>query len=42
MYRYASFGQLYAAHDKISIGYAADDVADPNDMLAYYSQELID
>ena len=42
LYRYESFAQLYQNHDKISIGYAENERAHPDDMLAYYSQEDID
>lgn len=38
---YADFTELYAHHDKTTIGYTADDVADPDDMLAYYTEEKI-
>ena len=41
LYPYDSFEDLYRNHDKISIGYKADEVADPNDMLAYYPAEKI-
>ena len=41
LHRYASFAELYAAHDKISIGYGEDETADPADMLTYYSEEEI-
>ena len=42
IYRYKSFEELYKNHDKISIGYAESEVADPKDMLAYYSKEEIE
>lgn len=41
LYRYPSFAELYAHHDKISIGYGENEVADPADMLMYYSEEEI-
>ena len=41
IYKYDDFEQLYRHHDKISIGYKEDDVADPNDMLMYYKKEDI-
>lgn len=41
LHRYASFAELYAHHDKVSIGYGENDAADPNDMLAYYSEDDI-
>ncbi len=42
LYRYKDFYELYKHHDKISIGYGEDEVADPDDMLAYYSAEDIE
>ena len=39
---YPSFEELYKHHDKTSIGYGENDVADPGDMLEYYTQEQID
>lgn len=41
IHRYPSFESLYQNHDKISIGYRENEIADPKDMLAYYSQEQI-
>ena len=41
LHHYASFEELYQNHDKISIGYTDDEVADPKDMLVYYPQEEI-
>ena len=41
IYNYDSFEQLYKHHDKISIGYKEDEVADPNDMLMYYKKDEI-
>ena len=41
LYRYANFNQLYAHHDKISLGYAENEDANPKDMLVYYSQEEV-
>ena len=38
---YPSFYELYANHDKISIGYSEDEAADPSDMLEYYTEEQI-
>ena len=35
------FEELYKHHDKIAIGYADNEMADPNDMLAYYSADKI-
>ena len=42
LHRYPSFAELYANHDKISIGYGEDETADPSDMLLYYSEEEIE
>ena len=42
IYKYNNFEQLYEKHDKISIGYKEDEVADPNDMLMYYTKEDIE
>lgn len=42
LYRYENFEKLYENHDKIAIGYQENEIADPRDMLAYYSQEQID
>ena len=42
LYVYKSFDELYSRHDKRSLGYAANETADPKDMLAYYPQEKID
>lgn len=39
MYRYPTFADMYAAWDKIALGYANDEVADPADMYRYYSPE---
>ena len=41
LYLYATFEELYQNHDKISIGYTDDEVADPKDMLVYYPLEEI-
>lgn len=41
LYRYKDFDELYKCHDKVSIGYAEDETAEPKDMLAYYSAEKI-
>lgn len=41
LYKYESFDELYKHHDKFSIGYSNDEVAEPNDMLAYYSVDNI-
>ena len=42
LYCYASFEELYAHHDKISIGYKESEEANPNDMLAYYPKEEVE
>ena len=39
---YKDFFELYKHYDKSEIGYATDEIADPNDMLKYYSQDKID
>lgn len=41
LYPYDSFDDLYRHHDKIAIGYKENEIANPNDMLAYYSAEKI-
>ncbi|MBE7086572.1 MAG: RNA-binding protein [Clostridiales bacterium] len=41
LYCYSSFEELYSHHDKVSIGYSAQDIANPKDMLTYYSQAKI-
>ena len=38
---YPSFEELYANYDKLSIGYKENEVADPRDMLLYYTEEKI-
>ena len=35
---YPDFSALYSAHNKASIGYLDDEVANPSDMLVYYSE----
>lgn len=42
IYHYANFEDLYKYHDKISIGYKENEIADPNDMLSYYKKENIE
>lgn len=42
LFVYSSFEELYKHHDKISLGYREDEIADPRNMLAYYKQEDID
>lgn len=41
LFPYPSFEALYQNHGKVSIGYDAEEAADPADMLAYYSPEAI-
>ena len=36
---YTSFEELYKHEDKISMGYKEDEVACPDDMSVYYSEE---
>ena len=38
---YKTFEELYANYPKCSLGYLADEIANPNDMLEYYSKEDI-
>ena len=40
--RFASFEQLYAHYKKTELGYNNDEIANPSDMLAYYSKDKID
>lgn len=42
LYKYQNFAELYKHHNKIAIGYSEDEIADPADMLAYYSLEKIE
>lgn len=42
LYEYKDFHELYKNHDKISIGYKEDEIANPEDMLVYYSKEKIE
>lgn len=37
--KFSSFAELYAAYDKIKLGYGASDDAKPEDMEQYYSKE---
>lgn len=41
LFKYGSFDELYKHHDKVSIGYSDEEIANPNDMLVYYSVEKI-
>ena len=38
---FATFDELYRNYDKVSIGYAPDEVASPADMYLYYTREQI-
>ena len=42
LYKYDNFEQLYSNHNKISIGYKTEEIADPEDMLMYYTKEEIE
>ena len=42
LYRYRNFEELYKTHDKLSLGYAKNELAAPSDMHAYYSSEQIE
>ena len=39
LHTYSSFAELYKDFDKISMGYAEDEEANPEDMEQYYSKE---
>ena len=39
---YPDFETLYKHHDKISIGYKENEMAEPADMLIYYSKEKVE
>ena len=39
LYLYPNFEELYKHFDKISLGYAEDEIADPKDMEQYYPQD---
>lgn len=39
LHNYQSFEELYKHFDKISLGYAEDEIADPKDMEQYYPQD---
>lgn len=41
LYRYKDFDELYKNHDKTSIGYSENEVANPSDMSMYYSLDDI-
>lgn len=42
LYKYKNFDELYKHHSKMSIGYLENEIANPDDMLAYYSIEKIE
>ena len=42
IYKYANFEELYKHHDKISIGYKKEEIANPKDMLMYYKKENVE
>lgn len=39
LHRYNNFDELYKHFDKVSMGYDAEEKADPKDMEKYYSKE---
>ena len=41
LHYYDSFDELYKHFDKVSIGYAEDEEANPDDMSQYYSKDDI-
>ena len=41
IYLYKDFDELYKNHDKVSIGYEQNEVANSNDMAVYYDEEDI-
>lgn len=42
LHKYNNFNELYKHHNKISIGYSEDEIANPDDMLTYYSIDNIE
>ena len=42
IYKYKDFAELYKHHNKVSIGYKEDEIANPDDMLLYYTKEQIE
>ncbi len=40
--KFLNFFELYSAFDKEEIGYRANEIANPEDMYAYYSKEEIE
>ena len=39
---YKSFNELYSSNNKKDLGYNENEVADPNDMSKYYTEEQIE
>lgn len=42
IYKYPDFWELYKNHDKLSIGYKDGEIANPDDMLLYYTKADIE
>lgn len=42
LYRYKSFEELYKHHNKTSIGYLENEIANPKDMEQYYSKDQME
>ena len=42
LFKYKNFEELYNNHNKTSIGYKENEIANPNDMLMYYLKEDIE
>ena len=42
LFKYKNFEELYNNHNKTSIGYTENEIANPDDMLMYYSKEDIE
>ena len=40
--KFNTFNELYSSYEKTSLGYKKDEIADPNDMLLYYSKEQVE
>lgn len=41
IYLYKDFEELYNHHDKKDLGYLENEIANPEDMLVYYTKEKI-
>lgn len=39
LYVFTNFNELYKNFDKVCLGYKEDEIANPNDMNIYYSNE---